>query len=306
MLNGSQSLYAALGSAASDWQWGERLERTTLSTVEALLGRASRTLGHLHERISTEAIMAEFQPRLDDVFIATYPRSGTTWLQMIMYQLVHGPSFDFAHINEVCPWFERGRVGGAPARQQLLSRFEQLPSPRIFKTHLPYSQMRNFPCRYVYAYRNGIDVARSNYYFVLHEEPDFASFFRRHFLSGRLHRDYGNWFTHVSGWLQNAERREVLYVRYEDMSHDLAGTMRRLAEFCGIALSEERLACLLPNCTFEAMKAHESKFDHLKASVPRSYAFLRNGGRSEEPTSLSSGDLEAYQRKLERHRLELF
>ena len=49
-------------------------------------------------------------PRLpaapDDIFVVTYPRSGTTWTQMILYQLTTDGRMDFAHITQVCPWFE--------------------------------------------------------------------------------------------------------------------------------------------------------------------------------------------------------
>jgi hypothetical protein len=40
----------------------------------------------------------EFVPRLDDIFIVTYPRSGTTWMQMILYQLTTDGALDFPHI----------------------------------------------------------------------------------------------------------------------------------------------------------------------------------------------------------------
>src|SRR5215469_18574146 len=49
----------------------------------------------------------EFVPRPDDIFIATYPRSGTTWMQMLLYQLTSDGKMDMAHIAQHCPWFER-------------------------------------------------------------------------------------------------------------------------------------------------------------------------------------------------------
>jgi len=75
----------------------------------------------------------EFVPRPDDVFIVTYPRSGTTWMQMILYQLTTDGDMDFPHIYEYCPWFERS------SRSAL--GFEARPSPRLFKSHLTYGKI---------------------------------------------------------------------------------------------------------------------------------------------------------------------
>jgi len=278
--------------------------------AESVLQVAARRCGQWHERASSALLMSEFESRPDDIFIATYPRSGTTWLQMVLYQLLHGPDVSFQHINDVCPWFERGRVGGRADRERTLSRFERLRSPRIFKTHLPYRSLKNFGCRYVYAYRAGLDVARSNYHFVQHDEPDFATFFRRHFLTGRLHANRGSWFNHVAGWLENPQNRNVLVLRYEELRADIGAATRRLATFAGAHCTEPRLQSLLELCSFEAMKRHESKFDYMEAMVlenkrvTRGYSFLRNGGRAEPPLELSEEDREEYRRRLAHHRLQ--
>src|SRR5262249_49561577 len=54
----------------------------------------------------------KFVPRPDDIFIVTYPRSGTTWMQMILYQLTTDGNMDIPHIAERCPWFERSTRSG--------------------------------------------------------------------------------------------------------------------------------------------------------------------------------------------------
>ncbi len=46
----------------------------------------------------------DFNIRPDDIFIVTYPRSGTTWMQMILYQLTTDGKMNFPHISKVCPW----------------------------------------------------------------------------------------------------------------------------------------------------------------------------------------------------------
>ena len=108
----------------------------------------------------------------------TYPRSGTTWTQMILYQLTTDGRMDFAHITQVCPWFERALKAGRD--------LDALPAPRVFKSHLTYRRIPKGPCRYIYVARDGKDVAVSYYHFYrshMGYKGTFEEFFER-FLTG--------------------------------------------------------------------------------------------------------------------------
>ena len=48
----------------------------------------------------------QFQPRADDVLIATYPKCGTTWMQQIVHGLRTTGSMEFSEITQVTPWIE--------------------------------------------------------------------------------------------------------------------------------------------------------------------------------------------------------
>ena len=194
-----------------------------------------------------------YVPRPDDMFIVTYPRSGTTWMQMILYQLTTDGGMDFPHIAEYCPWFEKSLRSGRG--------FEMRPSPRIFKTHLPYSQIPKGPCKYIYVARDGKDVAVSNYH--LHRmyfeyRGTFAEFFER-FMEGDI--GYGSWFNHVAGWWQHRHDPNVLLLTYEELTRDLEACLRRIIAFCGFEVSPERFPQILERCSFAFMKAHEGQFD---------------------------------------------
>ena len=120
------------------------------------------------------ARLRDFQPRPDDIFVVTYPRSGTTWTQMILYQLTTDGRMDFAHITQVCPWFERALKAGRD--------LDALPGPRVFKSHLPYRRIPKGPCRYIYVARDGKDVAVSYYHFYrshMGYKGTFEEFFER-------------------------------------------------------------------------------------------------------------------------------
>ncbi len=200
----------------------------------------------------------DFVPRPDDIFIVTYPRSGTTWMQMILYQLTTDGDMDFTHISEVVPWFERFSLN----RKDI----EALPSPRIFKTHLPYKGMLmsipKGPCKYIYLARNGKDVTVSYFHFYtshLGFRGTFSEFFDR-FMRGKV--KYGSWFKHVAGWRAHRDDPNILFLEYEDLIRDLAGSIQIIADFCGFEVPPEKLPVILERSSFAFMKKHENKFDH--------------------------------------------
>jgi hypothetical protein len=216
----------------------------------------------------------DFALRPDDIFIVTYPRSGTTWLQMILYQLTTDGTMDFPHIAQRSPWFERSLRPG--------KGFAALPSPRVFKSHLPYRAVPRGPCKYIYVARDGKDVAVSYYHlYVSHMgyKGSFAEFFDL-FVRGRT--AHGSWFRHVKGWWEHRHEPNVLFLRYEDLLGDLEGNLRRIAAFCGLDVPAERWPAIVERCGFAFMKRHEAQFDDLTGQLWeqgfRLNAFLRHGG----------------------------
>jgi hypothetical protein len=244
---------------------------------------------------------AQFTVRADDIFISSYPRSGTTWLQHISHVLVHEGDTGFAHIEDVVPWFERSLALG----QHRASDFARMPSPRLFKSHLPYAWLPR-GARYIYALRDGRDVAVSYYQFYrshLGFDGDFQTFFAR-FLRGDL--QYRSWFDHVDGWSKQAGNPSVLLVPYERMLSDLSGSLGEIAAFCGIDRSHRRLAELRPVCSFDYMKRNEHRFDHARAAihgpVTRPGQFIRNGQHGSFAQWFDADQLRAFERRARRHR----
>jgi len=263
-----------------------------MRTVLDKLDHAPRILNFLRG-------LVEFRPREDDVFIVTYPRSGTTWMQMILYQLTTDGKMDFTHISQVCPWFERSLALGTMESQD----FESLRSPRIFKSHLPCRWLPK-GCRYIYITRDGMDVAVSYYNLYrshLGFDGSFSDFFDR-FMTGRL--QYKSWFKHVAGWQAQSGNPRVLLVRYEDMLSSLEGVVAEVIEFCGLEVSDKQLDRVLRRCDFEFMKKHESKFDHATRVLLdrgiRPSSFIRKGNNGDGSGWLTGRHRDAFHRQLEK------
>jgi hypothetical protein len=269
---------------AENTGWLKRVAGWPVTGTVALLRRVTMGLGMVNSKMHLfHLIHFKFVPRADDIFIATYPRSGTTWMQMILYQLTTDGNMDMPHIAEHCPWFERS--------MRSAQGFENRPSPRLFKTHLPFHQVPKGPGRYIYVARDGRDVAVSYYNLYRNYnqyEGIFDEFFER-FIRGKVH--FGSWFDHVEGWRKHRNDLNVLFLTYEELTRDLEGCLRRIIAFCQFIVPEAKLPQIVERCSFAFMKQHEAKFDPalemLWENGTQLNSFLRVGRAGEGARELS-------------------
>jgi len=255
--------------------------------------RASRKLRFLAYR------NFRHEPRPDDVFIATYPKSGTTLMQMMVYQLSTDGSLDIDHIGDCVPWFE---VVGANKPGYL----ERLPSPRFFKTHLRYHELPR-QGRIIYVLRDVRDVAVSYYHHAATGwDMDFDKFLQR-FLAGKV--PVGSWFDHLEAWWPERHSSRVLFLRYEDVVVDLRGTAERVARFCSLEVDAARLDRVAERCSFDFMRAHNHLFDPrlfvLRERPGRTQPFIRRGEVGSWRDETTPAQIDRMHRYFERVRRKL-
>ena len=63
----------------------------------------------------------ELEVRPSDVFISSYPRSGTTLTQWILYLLAYEERPDPEHLTRVSPWFERSLAIGELTAERVVA-----------------------------------------------------------------------------------------------------------------------------------------------------------------------------------------
>jgi hypothetical protein len=263
-----------------------RLGSHALSATTTALDVAVRNLENARRIANFLRGRLELDVRSSDVFISSYPRSGTTLTQWILYLLTHEEQPDPDHLTKVSPWFERSIAVGELTADDL-ERFE---SPRVFKSHLPREWLPD-GARYIYVERDVQDVLVSYFHFYrayLGFAGSLDDFYRR-FMDGRV--QYGSWYEHVAGWRKHAEDPDVLIVRYEDLLRDRKGTIETMVEFLGWERDERWIDRAVIESSFDAMKRRESVFDHATALLlergvsPQS--FLRAGTSGGGATELS-------------------
>lgn len=213
-------------------------------------------LAKLHSEDSLAAA-ARFEARPSDVFIVTYPKCGTTWMQQIVHGLRSAGDMDFAEICAAVPWLETAwDLGIDPAR----SRF----SPRAIKTHATWEQVPKGG-RYIYVTRDPCDVALSFYRFFegWMFEPgsiSLARFVEAFFFEGSRS---GRYWDHLRGWWAQREAAHTLMLSFEHMRRDLPGVVARVAAFMGMELDSNAgvIALATEQARFEFMRAHGGQFD---------------------------------------------
>lgn len=232
-----------------------------------------------------------FHVRPDDIWILSFPKSGTTWTQELVWLIANDCDFDGAKksLNQRCPFLEfpylppRSTLDVAyshlpPATAQM-ERLGSLESPRFLKTHLPFDLLPADlaeTCKVVYVARNPKDVIVSYYYH--HKLIKFHNFsgemeeFAQYFMKDKVM--YSPFFPHVLDAWNRRNHPNVLFLFYEDLKKDLRGGIERVGRFLGKTLSEDQLEKLTRHLTFENLSQNAAVN---KEDGKMSGAFHENG-----------------------------
>ena len=90
---------------------------------------------------------------------------------------------------------------------------------------------------------------------------------------------FGQWNTHVTGWLNNAPS-SFLLLKYEDMHADPMGVLGKVIDFYGLEKDTDRMRAAIEKSEFKKMnsleKQQQDKHDGFKES-DKSISFVRKG-----------------------------
>ena len=227
----------------------------------------------------------------DDVWIASYPKTGTTWTQHIVRLIRNNGEEESVKISNAVPWLE----ATAGVRKNIESidvdAFcgevgpEDMPRPRAFMTHFPYDLLpcgppHMTPCKYIYTSRNPKDVVVSMYCMLktgYFHDLDWDTYCGR-FCSGQVY--FGSYFDHLLSWWVHRDDKNVLFLKYEDMKKDLRKTVNQIASFMGAEISSEVLSQIADLASFKRMKENDKvnySWDKAYVNENGDHTFLRKG-----------------------------
>ncbi len=202
--------------------------------------------------------------RPSDVFVASYPRSGNTWLRFMLYEILVGQSSSFVNIHQLVP-----DIGQQDAALPLLAQ-----DGRLIKTHEPYRREYK---KAIYLVRDARDVALSEFAYqkALGIIPDDFELYLQRFLRGQVN-PFGSWVEHVNSWMkaQDDEHAKILLVRYDKLRREPEESLAAMMEFLAVNVERQTIQRAIANNSVEKMRAKE-KANPQKASAKG--RFVREG-----------------------------
>jgi aryl sulfotransferase len=241
----------------------------------------------LHNHHFDSTVWDGFAFRSDDIVIGTYAKSGTTWVQQIVGQIVFGGAPDVP-VAEISPWVDL-RV---PPREVKLAAIEAQTHRRFLKTHLPVDALVYSPrAKYLYIGRDGRDVVWSLYnhhknanalwYQLLNDTPGRVGppiapppdSIVQYFVDWLEQDGHPFWpfFENIRSWWAIRNLPNLLLLHYADLKADLPGQVRRIAAFLDVDLDDGRLPEIVEHASFSWMKAHAAQ------AVPLGGAIFEGG-----------------------------
>lgn len=205
-----------------------------------------------------------YEPRDEDVFVASQMKSGTTWLQQVVVQVLTRGDKRFDETGEalyaLAPWLESDKSVSLDAAPEIGL---QRPS-RVIKTHFPASHCPySAGAKYIYVTRHPVSCFASCVDFVSSNLGGFApplEQFEAWYCSDSMW--WGDQPTHVESWQAWAQRSNVLIVNFESMKQDLRAVVEQVAKHLGMEpLTEAEMGAVLEHSSFEYMQAHADCFE---------------------------------------------
>ncbi len=268
----------------------------------------------MHNHHMNSTVWNNFKFRDDDIVIATYAKSGTTWMQQIVGQLVFNGAEDI-NVAHLSPWVDL-RIMPPEA----IAGLEHLSNRRFIKTHLPVDALVFSPkAKYIFIGRDGRDAAWSLFNHHINATDDYFDAFnntpgrvgpRLERGSDNVHEFYTGWFDgdgypywpvweNIRSWWAIRDLPNVMPIHFNDMKTDLVGSIRQIADFLEIKPDAASFSKIVEHCTFDYMKAHA------ELAAPRggvmwnggAKTFINKGTNGRWRDTLSAAEVRAYEAK---------
>lgn len=265
------------------------------------------------------------------VWLASYPKSGNTWLRAFIYNLIENPEqpsrlellSGYFESESRPQWFEphlnqplaqtdfEDVIALRPRVQQAIANKVARGSV-MTKTHNQFTHYNGVPLHNmdvtaaaVYVVRNPLDVlisAADHFGLTLDEAIDFmANTDTATESDDESAACYlGSWSEHVESWTIN-QHPSFVVLKYEDMLDKPLPTFTRVAKLLGLEKDKARIKKAIKFSSFRELKQQESKVGFVERS-PSSKSFFRKGKKHQWIDALNDDQIAAM---VENHREQM-
>lgn len=200
----------------------------------------------------------------DILWLASFPRSGNTWVRFLLTSLLFEPVRESRtisrYIDEAIDPFSSERQ----TERRKLSLFGSKPA-HILKTHMPFSvsmPLRENTIGAIYILRNPLDVAVSLCKFRSSQSEESLDRFLTYGVDDNMHLlDYTSWHSHVFSWLeapQSFHPVPVMLVKYEDLVVDPYAACVKILNWLQIDRSSDHIHRAIGLSSIENLRKIES------------------------------------------------
>ncbi|XP_048869103.1 sulfotransferase 1C1-like isoform X2 [Brienomyrus brachyistius] len=234
--------------------------------------------------------------------------TGTTWTQEIVDLLLHNGDAEACRRANVAVRIPFLEIISSPPFPSGLDLLNKMNPPRVIKTHLPIQLVpegfwKN-KCKVIYVARNAKDNLVSYYHFdrMNQAQPDPGPWdgYIHKFMKGKL--AWGSWYDHVKGYWEEREKRNILYLFYEDMKENPRREVERIMKYLDLSLSDDVIGSIVELTSFKAMKDNPmTNYTFLPEIFDNSVSpFMRKGEVGDWASHFSSEQLQLFEEDYER------
>ncbi|XP_044736081.1 luciferin sulfotransferase-like [Chrysoperla carnea] len=220
-----------------------------------------------YARISDD--IENFTVKQTDIWVLGFPKSGTTWLQEMVWCLANNLNLSCQRsMLEKFPVLESKMHHHHSDEYYILESIkycDDLPDPRFIKCHLPWNalpkQLRTGEAKpkIIYIHRDPKDVVVSMQNFLNNMGFSNQSIeqLSESMLENRIMR--GPYWNHVNSAFENQKiLPNLLLISYEDMLNDLSSIIRKTAKHLEVDIDENQIENLKHHLSFQSMKKNKT------------------------------------------------
>lgn len=254
------------------------------------------------------------------IWLASYPKSGNTWLRAFLHNLMRNPeeSYDINRLTDFTAsdaqmyWYqlfdrrpasaitEKDVAALRPKAHEAMTWIH--PDSVFVKTHNALVEDRGTPmitmehtAGAIYLVRNPLDVviSHSHHYGLAIDQsikvmntPGMESRNKEK----SVYEHFGSWSEHVKSWTHRPSPG-LHVVRYEDLLAAPHRTFGAVVAFLGLKPSRERVDSAISLCSFEILRAQEERHSFRERGA--SGYFFREGKAGQWRNTLTPQQIEA-------------
>jgi len=218
------------------------------------------------------------------IWLASYPKTGGTYLSSLLYSYFYGPIDKSTDLSEQIP--DINDLSGKSRALNLKS-----DKTTFVKGHYMYSEEHPYldhMIGFIYLIRNPRDILLSSAKMLgATQSNELLRINAKNFIDnlGDPKWDklgFGNIPENFGSWLCATGRFPHLFIKYEELRNDPALAMEKLITFCGQPVNFAKINQAISNCSLEKsraleMKEKEAKVESIYPVLPGGNTFVGEG-----------------------------